>query len=142
MKIDLIYQEMLSIINELSDGQNQVVEEIDNWDSFTRLSVMTVESKISEIDYLGNKLAEEDPRFQKMIREIEDLKIFSEIRNKEILKITNVWKTNNKKLASLDELLISHAAKICFNSLAFSIRAFLFLEDSTIIWFLIVLFSV
>ena len=112
MKIDLIYQEMLSIINELSDGQNELVEEITNLDSFTRLSLMTVDSKISEIDFLVNKLPEEDPRFQKMISEIDDLKIFSEITNKEILKITNVWKNNNKKLASLEELLISQSEEL------------------------------
>ena len=112
MKIDLIYQEMLSIINELSDGQNELVQEITNLDSFTRLSLMTVDSKISEIDFLVNKLPEEDPRFQKMISEIDDLKIFSEITNKEILKITNVWKNNNKKLASLEELLISQSEEL------------------------------
>ena len=112
MKIDLIYQEMLSIINELSDGQNELVQEITNLDSFTRLSLMTVDSKISEIDFLVNKLPEEDPRFQKMISEIDDLKIFSEITNKEILKITNVWKNNNKKLDSLEELLISQSEEL------------------------------
>ncbi len=112
MKIDLIYQEMLSIINELSDGQNELVEEIANLDSFTRLSLMTVDSKISEIDFLVNKLPEEDPRFQKMISEIDDLKVFSEVTNKEILKITNVWKNNNKKLTSLEELLISQSEEL------------------------------
>ena len=81
---------MLSIINELSDGQNELVTEITNLDSFTRLSLMTADSKISHPGFLVNKLPEVDPRFQKMISEIDDLKIFSVITNKEMLKITNV----------------------------------------------------
>ena len=96
MKVDIIYQEVLSIINVLSDGQNELVEESTNLDSFTRVSWMTVDCKVSQIDFWVNKLQEEDPRFLKMISEIDDLKILSETTNKEILKITNVWKNNNK----------------------------------------------
>ncbi|MGL5246050.1 MAG: hypothetical protein ACRC8C_00610 [Mycoplasmoidaceae bacterium] len=112
MKIDILYQEMLSIISELNDGQNELIEEITNLDSFTRLSLMTVDSKISEIDFLVNKLPEEDPRFQKMLSEIEDLKIFSELTSNEISNITNVWKNNNKKLASLEDLLLAQSEEL------------------------------
>ncbi|MGL5591663.1 MAG: hypothetical protein ACRDCF_02970 [Mycoplasmoidaceae bacterium] len=112
MKIDLLYQEMLSIISELNDGQNELIDEITNLDSFTRLSLMTVDSKISEIDFLVNKLPEEDPRFQKMLGEIEDLKMFSELTSNEISNINNVWKNNNKKLASLEDLLLAQSEEL------------------------------
>ena len=47
-----------------------------------------------------------------MISENDDLKIFSEIPNKEILKITNLSKNNNKKLGSLEEVLISESEEL------------------------------
>ncbi|MGL4617296.1 MAG: hypothetical protein ACRCUM_03575, partial [Mycoplasmoidaceae bacterium] len=112
MKIDILYQEMLGIISELNDGQNELIEEITNLDSFTRLSLMTVDSKISEIDFLVNKLPEEDPRFHKMLGEIENLKIFSELTSNEISNINNVWKNNNKKLISLEDLLLAQSEEL------------------------------
>ncbi|MGL5640315.1 MAG: hypothetical protein ACRDCD_01525 [Mycoplasmoidaceae bacterium] len=112
IKLDILYQEMLSIISELNDGQNELIDEITNLDSFTRLSLMTVDSKISEIDFLVNKLPEEDPRFQKMLGEIEDLKIFSELTSNEISNINSVWKNNNKKLASLEDLLLAQSEEL------------------------------
>ena len=76
-------------------AKNEFMAEISHLVSFTRLSFMTVDSKLSEYDFLVNKLPEAVPRFQKMISEIADLKIFSGTTNNEILKITNVWKNNN-----------------------------------------------
>ncbi|MGL4647170.1 MAG: hypothetical protein ACRCVI_00395 [Mycoplasmoidaceae bacterium] len=111
-KLEILYQQTLNMITEITDSNQILMEEIGNLDNYTRITMMTIDSKISELDFLINQIPEEDPKFQNFMQEIESLKQFHDLTAVEIDEIHKAWMANNKKLGSLEEILLSQSEEL------------------------------
>ncbi|MGL4617197.1 MAG: hypothetical protein ACRCUM_03075, partial [Mycoplasmoidaceae bacterium] len=111
-KISSLYSEMTEIISEVHLFAENNAEEISKLKDEVNSFVLEVNNSLFEINENINLLPEEDPKFKPLVEKVEQLRLDNDISMHEIKKNYDSWILNNKKLASLEELLLSQSEEL------------------------------
>ena len=111
-KITALYSEISEIIHDINLFTENNAEEINKLKEEVNTFVVDVNNNLFEINEEINLLPEENPKFKPLVKKVEQLRLDNDTSMYEIKKIYDSWITNNKKLDSLEELLLSQSEEL------------------------------